>query len=414
MQKRLYIWGIIIPVVALFIVTGYVGCGGGGGGSSSSGSSSPFPGYTGNLNQTNGVIYNGGNMDWGSDIAVDNTIAGSPVIYTLGAAFTSPTGDGSSILAKFDSNGAITATARLNCMGGMAMALNPQFGVYITGQGSSAYETAKFDLNLNLITTTSLAGDASARGIALDNSGNVYVIGSEHHTPSFGNEFDYKIVKYDVDLVQQGLPITYDSGATDEGSGIAVDNSGNIYVTGAKISGTDYSFVTLKYDSSLTLLNTAVYSTNVYIDSNHGLYPKIAVNSGSVYVVGTVLGVSTDRDILLIKYDSALNQVNAVTYPDGLEGVNLALDASGNVYVFGNYYNGSVPDAWLVVKYNSALAFQSYLTDKFGTNTMDEPGGIALDTAGNIYLNGITAPTFNSSDWSNWNMRAKRFAPLLP
>ncbi|MFH1228492.1 MAG: SBBP repeat-containing protein [Planctomycetota bacterium] len=355
-------------------------------------------------------------MDWGSDIAVDSTITTSPVVYVLGSAFTSPTSGGDAVISKFNSNGDITAAARFSGTGGMALAVN-QNGVYMTGQrpSPSAYVTAKYDLNLNLITSTALAGDASARAIALDNSGNVYVIGSDGTT----NAYNYKIVKYDANLVQQGSPVIYDSGYNDEGSGIAVDNSGNIFVTGMKISGTGYSIVTLKYNSSLVLQNTAEYSTNVYYSTNYGLYPKIALdkNSGSVYIVGTVIGSAGSedppfRDILLVKYDSSLNQVGTVVYADGFEGTNLAVDAGGNVYVNGNYYNGVVQDAWLVVKYNSSLVYQSNFTDKSAINSMDEPGGIALDSAGNVYLSGITAPTFIQGDWSNFNLRAKRFPPM--
>lgn len=418
------VWKIMVVVLFVGYITAfnYGGCGGGGSDNKTGDSEPTFPGYSGNLTLTGGVIYDGGNMDCGADIAVDNTITTSPVVYVLGAAFTSTTSSGGdAVISKFNSNGDIIAAVRFNGTGGMALAVN-QNGVYMTGQRPTpnAYVTAKYDLDLNLITSNALAGDASARAIALDNSGNVYVIGSETHTPAeTGNEFDYKIVKYDANLVQQGSPVIYDSGAKDEGSGIAIDNAGNIFVTGMKISGTGYSIVTLKYNSLLALQNTAEYSVNVYYNSNHGLYPKIAVdkNSGSVYVAGTIIGAAGPgdpfRDILLIKYDSSLNQVGTAIYTDGLEGTNLTVDASGNVYVNGNYYDGVVQDAWLVVKYNSALDFQSYFTDKLSSDSMDEPGGIALDSAGNVYLSGITAPTYIQGDMSNFNLRAKRFPPMI-
>jgi len=417
-NKIAIITGAILSL-ALVISLTYIGCGGA---SSDSGSSAPaFPGYSGNLNQAGGAIYNGGHLDWGVDIAVDSVITDGPFVYTLGATFASDTDDGSTVLAKFNSAGDIIASARFNGIGGMAMALS-QTAIYITGQRPtpSAYVTAKYDLNLNLITSTALAGDASARAITLDNSGNVYVIGSEIHTPAVaGNDYDYKIVKYNANLVQQGNPITYDSGVTDEGSGIAADNSGNIYVTGAKISGTDYSFTTLKYNSSLVLQNTDEYTTSVYVNTNNSLYPKIAVdkNSGNVYVFGTAVGSAGPgnpyRDFLLIKYNSSLSPVNAVTYANGLEGVSLTIDSSGNIYVFGNYFNGTVQDAWMVVKYNSALAVQSFITDKAGTNSADEPGGIALDNTGRVYLIGLTSPDVTPA-MSSFNLRAKRFPAMTP
>ncbi len=85
-----------------------------------------------------------------------------------------------------------------------------------------------------------------AYAIALDNLGNIYVTGVSWGS---GTDYDYATVKYDSSGVEQWVERYNGPGnGSDVARAIALDNSGNIYVTGVSWgSGTDYDYATIKY-----------------------------------------------------------------------------------------------------------------------------------------------------------------------
>jgi len=88
-----------------------------------------------------------------------------------------------------------------------------------------------------------------AYAIAIDNSGNIYVTGYSYGSGTYD---DYATVKYDSSGVEQWVaryngPGNYEDWAF----AIALDNSGNVYVTGWSMgSGTEYDYATIKYSST--------------------------------------------------------------------------------------------------------------------------------------------------------------------
>jgi len=171
------------------------------------------------------------------------------------------------------------------------------------------------------------------------------------------------------------LYLTYLGGSTDDGAyDMAIDPSGNVYLTGftvsadfpthnaifPQISGSpDGTFHIYPFDAFVTELNT----------------------NGSALVFSTYLGGS-DKDL----------------------GSGIALDAAGNVYVAGYTYSTNFPvvnsiqstfagiDDVFIAKLapgGTRLLYATYL----GGHLQDEAEGIAVDAAGYAYVTGYTAST---------------------
>jgi hypothetical protein len=90
--------------------------------------------------------------------------------------------------------------------------------------------------------------------------------------------------------------------STDVANALAVDNSGNVYVTGgSRGSGTYYDYATIKYNSAGKVLWVRRYNGP---GNSLDVAAALAVdNSGNVYVTGVSYGSGTSRDYATIKYN---------------------------------------------------------------------------------------------------------------
>jgi uncharacterized delta-60 repeat protein len=192
-----------------------------------------------------------------------------------------------------------------------------------------------------------------ATALAVDKTGNCFVTGY-----SRGVDLDIATVKYNTNGTQQWVA-RYDGPAHsgDISYAIALDNSGNVYVAGsdqAIIYNTD--FCTIKYNSSGVQQWEARYASAT--KDNDEAY-AIAVDAGSnVYVTGYINGVSPSWDIATIKYNSGGAQQWIQKY-DGPghgndNGAAVGVDASGNVYVGGTSLGKTSDLDFVTIKYNSS------------------------------------------------------------
>jgi hypothetical protein len=282
-------------------------------------------------------------------------------------------------------------------------------------------------------------------GIAVDGSGNAYVTGRTESTnydvtlgafQTSGGGIYYDVFVTKLNASGSGLVYsTYIGGSDrDDGYGIAVDGSGNAYVTG-RTNSTIYAvtagaFQTTNgggYDVFVTKLNTSgsglVYSTYIggsYEDWGLG----IAVDgSGNAYVTGYTYSTDYDvtagafqttgggnyLDVFVTKLNASGSGLVYSTYIGGSSddsGNAIAVDVSGNAYVTGktqstNYDvtagafqttgGGTYYDVF-VTKLNasgSGLVYSTYI----GGSSEDEGWGIALDGSGNAYVTGRTKST---------------------
>lgn len=240
----------------------------------------------------------------------------------------------------------------------------------------------------------SLRGDVPV-GIAVDDSGNVYVTGSSRDA---SNIADYITIKYNSAGVQQWAKIY--TGPTlgnnfDEPTGIVIDHAGNIIVTGYSYnSGTYYDFLTIKYSPS----GDSLWVTRSVgaVASPEDIPKAIFVdNSDNIYLTGKrIAGGASEDDIGTIKYDSAGNELWHAFYssPGGYNdyAYSIAVTDSGNVYVTGYVEGPGSTRNYATVKYNPAGVEQWARTYNGPGNDWDEAYSVAVDHSGNAYITGYS------------------------
>jgi PKD repeat protein len=327
-------------------------------------------------------------------------------------------------------------------------------GAYqIPNRGSDDVFVTKLNAaGTDLLYSTYLGGTGSdmGKGIAVDGSGNVYITGETKSADfpttagafnrSYGgggvqDGFVAKLNAAGTDLVYS----TYLGGAgEDQGRGIAVDGSGNAYITGETKSA---DFPTTagafnrsyggsgRFDGFVTKLNAAgtdlVYST--YLggtgqDYGHG----IAVDgSGNAYITGSTAsadfpttagafnrsyGGSGSEDVFVTKLNAGGTALVYSTYLGGADtdmGYDIVVDGSGNAYITGSTWSADFPTTtgafqrsygsggWqdsFITKLNAAgtdLVYSTYV----GGTTNDAGSSIAVDGSGNAYITGSTDST---------------------
>ncbi len=155
------------------------------------------------------------------------------------------------------------------------------------------YATIKYDpKGISLwLDTYNGPGDYTdaATDIAVDDSGNVFVTGYSSPSPPPGSA-DYYTIGYDKD----GGLIGYDrydgpAGGSDKARAITVDASGNVYVTGySEGSGTERDYATIRYNSSCNQVLVKRYNgSGNFGDEANAIAFGFAKNCyGNIYVTG--------------------------------------------------------------------------------------------------------------------------------
>jgi hypothetical protein len=283
------------------------------------------------------------------------------------------------------------------------LAVDAAGNAYVTGHTASTnfptvnslfpYKNGGFVAELNaagsaLVYSTYLGGGSST-AIAVDSSGNAYVTGSTSSTsfPSTAGAFQTTPAGQGDAFVMKLLPggsgLAYSTflggNATDVANGIAVDSSGNAYVTGFTTSTnwptTSGAFQTLHRGGADVYGGADAFVTRLNATGSELLYSTYLGGTGSDYGFGIAVGSDGNAYVT--------GETRSANFP-----VANALQPTFN----GGISNGGA-DAF-VTQLNatgSGLVYSTFLGGSYAAG--DSGSGIAVDSTGNAYVTGSTTST---------------------
>jgi hypothetical protein len=244
--------------------------------------------------------------------------------------------------------------------------------IYDVGQYD--YYIIKSDTNGNLLWANYSSGTGigdNGYSTVTDFKGNVFVTG-KYLSPTFsiGNDTLYNAGQDDIFLAKydkSGNPIwskRAGSTSSDCGNGIAVDATGNAYVTGYYqfnlIMGTDtlynagaHDMFLAKYDTNGNVIwaksaggDHDDYAQNITADSNGFLYVIGNFESSSITFGSYTLynSYASKDDVFLVKYNSNGNVIWAKSVGGNYfdYGTSCAVNSAGNLYVTGGFNSQTI------------------------------------------------------------------------
>ncbi len=337
---------------------------------------------------------------------------------------------------------------------GQGIAVDSNGDIYVTGYTSSTdfplANPAKFfsgstdafitkialSPTPHIVYSTVLGGSAAsqANAIAVDTSGDAFITG-------FTSSSDFPVVSplqqsllgvrniFITELSADGGNILYSTffggGSDDEGNGIALDSSNNIYVTGFASSSNFPVFNSQRLEpSSMDAFAAKIlaggakpgYSvllggqssdigSGIAVDADGNAYITGATSSPDFPAVNprqsTMLGA---QNAFLAKLDPTGKILFSTFHGGGASdgAAAIALDAQGDVYITGNTDSPNFPVLGPIQTYrggkdiflskfssSGGLLYSTFL----GGSADDSGTGIGVDTSGNVFITGLTIST---------------------
>jgi len=233
-------------------------------------------------------------------------------------------------------------------------------------------------------------GSVHAQAVAVDGNGNVVVTGFSDRSPYNPDYYTAKYAAADGAVLwtqrYNGPANSYDTV-----SGLALDGSGNVVVTGFSHNGTNS-------DSCYTAKYAAADGALLWEKRSNGGGEAVAVDaSGNVIVTGPSYNSEYNYRAKYAAADGALvweKQSNA-------GGQAVVMDASGNVIVTGSYaYNKGTNSDYYTAKYaatDGTLLWERRYQDPLNDSSRASAG--AVDSGGNVVVTGYSFKQGNFPPW---------------
>jgi len=231
-------------------------------------------------------------------------------------------------------------------------------------------------------------GNSHVNALAVDGSGNVFVTG---YSPGSGSSGDYATIAYSG----AGVPLWTNryngpGNGDDEPQAVAVDGGGNVFVTGYSAGTNVYpynsDYATIKYSGAGVPLWTNRYNGS---GNNSDSATAVAVDgSGNVFVTG---------NSATLAYSGA--GVPLWTNTD-FSSAAIAVDGSGNVFVTGTSYGSGSPSDYATIGYSGAG--MPLWTNRYNGpgNGSDYAYAVAVDASGSVFVTGFETGSGSSYDYA--------------
>jgi len=277
---------------------------------------------------------------------------------------------------------------------GIAVDLNGDVVVVGDSDNSSfGNHVLKYSNNGTLLWNKSIDALIVAKDVAIDSENNIVAAGY------YGMK--YRVAK----LTENGTRIwnqTYNTGNWDYCYGVAVDSHDNVIVTGKTWAGYDYNYLTIKYNSSGSLIWTRIFDAcpsgpgGSACDAYEDEARSVAVDSQDNIIV-TGAGMNSHQ-YQTVKYDENGTLLWNVTYCGGAQdyGYGVAVDSHDNIIVTG-WHNPSSDIQYHTIKYNSSggVIWEQF----YNIAGKEYARSVAVDSEDNIVVTGYSAPSFGKYDY---------------
>lgn len=274
-----------------------------------------------------------------------------------------------------------------------ALAIDKLGNCYVTGYSFQyGFLTIKYNSNGDTVwqrSSLSVVGPNIGRDIAIDDTGNVYITGNIYLP---GPNSDYATIKFDSSGAQLWIrTFGGTSNLFDAADRIAVDNEGNIIVSGdiTRINSVE-DVVTIKYNTEGNQLWQKMYS-GVNNEGASGVFNLIIDDSDNIFFY--TAPISYKRKI--IKYNTFGDSILILTPSDSILSISFCVDDFKNIYLTSIVPEAPIHSDCVIIKY-SPLGSRLWQKKYAGSLFLSRDGGenIIKDTYGNLYVAG-----YMDSNW---------------